>query len=107
MALALLAVGGCSSMRAVNFNINSEPNGSHVVLQKYDGGEWIYLGNTPVKAVTDIDTDRLHGSHGIAIKVMRAGYYDQVKELDAPTFWQEYKKEGSIFWSPRMVPVDQ
>ena len=81
---ALLA--GCSSKQSVQFKINSEPEGAHVVyrVSGVDGptrGEWIYLGHTPIRVVRQLDEETVTDADTITLKVMRAGYFDQVREV--------------------------
>jgi hypothetical protein len=115
-AVLLLAAGllvvtatGCSSKtQNVQFKINSEPEGSHVVMnvsgpERANSAEWIYLGHTPIRGVRQISEDEAEGVK-ITLKVMHAGYYDQVREWDGEAFWNEAVERGVIFWTPELIP---
>jgi hypothetical protein len=115
-ALLLLAAGlllvtatGCSSKtQNVQFKINSEPEGSHVVMnvsgpERANSSDWIYLGHTPIRGVRQIREDEAQGVK-ITLKVMHAGYYDQVREWDGEAFWNEAVERGVIFWTPELIP---
>ncbi len=109
--LALLAlVSGCSSsVRTVRFKVNSEPEGAHVVYRVLGEdipcqGQWIYLGNTPLRSVRQFSDEQLEKVGKITLKVMRRGYYDQVREWDGPSFLEEAEGRGVIFWTPELVP---
>jgi hypothetical protein len=108
----LLGAVGCSSKTAnVKFKINSEPEGSHVVMnisgpRRANSGEWIYLGHTPIRGVRQISEDESENVK-ITLKVMHAGYYDQVREWDGEAFWNEAVEKGVIFWTPELVPQPQ
>ncbi len=107
--LLLISAAGCSSKtQNVQFKINSEPEGSHVVMNlsgpdRQNSGEWIYLGHTPIRGVRQISEDEAQGVK-VTLKVMHAGYYDQVREWDGEAFWNEAVERGVIFWTPELVP---
>ncbi len=109
LLLAALFLGGCSGKQAVQFKINSEPEGAHVVYRVTGSespghGDWIYLGNTPIRSVRQLDEDTVSEADKITLKVMRAGYFDQIREWDGAAFWEEVSGKGVIFWTPRLVP---
>lgn len=112
VALLLLAVAvtGCSSkVQTVQFKINSEPEGSHVVLNVSgpklpNSADWIYLGHTPIRGVRQISEDKVAEANKITLKVMHAGYYDQIREWDGEAFWNEAVERGVIFWTPSLIP---
>ena len=107
--LLAFAVTGCSSkVQNVQFKINSEPEGSHVVLnvsgpELPNSADWIYLGHTPIRGVRQINEDDAAGAK-ITLKVMHAGYYDQVREWDGEAFWNEAVERGVVFWTPELIP---
>jgi len=103
-------LAGCSSpTKTVRMKIHSEPEGAYLVY-KVSGsempcsGKWIYLGNTPYRGVHQFSEDELEEAGKITIKVMRAGYHDQIMEWDGPGFWEEVESKGVIFWTPELVP---
>ena len=108
--LLAVAVTGCSSkVQTVQFKINSEPEGSHVVLNVSgpklpNSADWIYLGHTPIRGVRQISEDKVAEANKITLKVMHAGYYDQIREWDGEAFWNEAVERGVIFWTPELIP---
>lgn len=110
-ALAMLsAVSGCSDKTAIaNFKINSQPEGAHVLLQAMGkdlpcGGEWIYIGNTPLRGVRHFSQKRMENISKITLKVMHHGHQSQQREWDGPSFWDEAEGRGVIFWTPELIP---
>ena len=110
LILTAVFVSGCSSkVQTVQFKINSEPEGSHVVLNVSgpklpDSADWIYLGHTPIRGVRQISEDKVAEANKITLKVMHAGYYDQIREWDGESFWNEAVERGVIFWTPELIP---
>ena len=108
--LLAFSVTGCSSkIQTVQFKINSEPEGSHVVLnvsgpELPNSAEWIYLGHTPIRGVRQISEDKVAEANKVTLKVMHAGYYDQTREWDGESFWNEAVERGVIFWTPELIP---
>lgn len=106
----LSVVTGCSDKTAiVNFKINSEPEGAQVIYQAVGkdlpcGGEWIYLGNTPLRGVRHFSKKRMEKIDKITLKVMHHGHRSQQREWDGPSFWDEAEGRGVIFWTPEMIP---
>jgi hypothetical protein len=110
LILTAVFVSGCSSkVQTVQFKINSEPEGSHVVLNVSgpklpNSADWIYLGHTPIRGVRQISEDKVAEANKITLKVMHAGYYDQIREWDGEAFWNEAVERGVIFWTPSLIP---
>jgi len=108
--LLVVSVSGCASdVQTVQFKINSEPEGSHVVLnvsgpELANSADWIYLGHTPIRGVRQISEDKIADANKITLKVMHAGYYDQIREWDGEAFWNEAVERGVIFWTPELIP---
>ena len=108
MVLSVYITGCASDIQTVQFKINSEPEGSHVVLNvsgpdRPNSADWIYLGHTPIRGVRQLNEDNAAGAK-ITLKVMHAGYYDQVREWDGESFWNEAVERGVIFWTPELIP---
>lgn len=108
LLLAVVVTGCSSKVQTVQFKINSEPEGSHVVLnvsgpKRQNSADWIYLGHTPIRGVRQID-EKEASDVKITLKVMHAGYYDQVREWDGEAFWNEAVERGVIFWTPELIP---
>jgi hypothetical protein len=107
--LLAFAVTGCSSkVQTVQFKINSEPEGSHVVLnvsgpELPNSADWIYLGHTPIRGVRQLSKDNITKANKITLKVMHADYYDQIREWDGESFWNEAVERGVIFWTPELI----
>ncbi len=109
LALLVLSSACSPSVRTVRFKVNSEPEGAHVVYRVLGDdvpcqGQWIYLGNTPLRSVRRYSDEQLEHIGKITLKVMRRGYYDQVREWDGPSFLEEAEGRGVIFWTPELVP---
>ena len=95
-------------MQTVQFKINSEPEGAHVIMQvstpdTSGSADWIYMGNTPIRGVRQLDEDETEDAT-ITLKVIHTGYYDQVRKWDGESFWNEAVERGFIFWTPELVP---
>ncbi len=105
----LFSLSACgSSVKNVQFKINTEPEGAHLVYrqvdkQKESTADWIYLGNTPFRGVRVLDEKKISDTTKITLKVMHAGYYDQVKEWSGQSFIDEAEERGNIFWTPYLV----
>lgn len=105
----LLMVSGCADQKTVRFKINSVPKGAHVLYQVEGGesscqGQWLYLGNTPLQGVRQLDEDEVEGADKITLKVLHNGYHEQVKEWDGVGFWEEVEERDVIFWTPELIP---
>lgn len=107
--MSAVSFTGCASeVQTVKFKINSEPEGSHVVLNisgldRKNSSDWIYLGHTPIRIARQIKEDEAEGVK-ITLKVMHAGYYDQIREWDGEAFWNEAVERGVLFWTPELIP---
>jgi len=98
----VMALTGCSSKQAINFNVHTEPEGAHVVYQQ-DSSQWIYLGVTPLNLIEEIPG----GDNTITLKAMRCGYLEQAKEWRGEELQKENKEKGMIFWTPRLIKDTQ
>ncbi len=103
-------LSGCGpTTRHVQFRINSQPEGAHVVFNKSgriteDTQDWIYLGHTPLRGIRLLNEEKIEEAEKITLKVMHSGYYDQSREWDGQSFWDEAEDKGVIFWAPKLVP---
>lgn len=100
-----LTIAGCgSNKRSFAMKVHSDPLGAYVLMQiKYAGDEdsdWIFLGPTPV--VLD-KTVRFENATSVTLKVIRPGFFEQVKTWKAKDFVKEHKKFKKISWVPNMV----
>ncbi|MCI5147471.1 MAG: hypothetical protein D3923_18550 [Candidatus Electrothrix sp. AR3] len=113
LPVLLIALTGCGpTIRNMPFKVNSQPEGAHVVFNmsrplSQAPEDWIYLGNTPLRSVRLLNEKEVEDAGKVTLKVMHAGYYDQVKEWDGQTFWAEAENTGFIFWAPKLIPQPQ
>jgi hypothetical protein len=107
LLFALSLLSSCADSKAVRFKINSVPKGAHVLYQVKGGDiscqdKWIYLGNTPLQGVQHFSESTLKDTTKITLRIMHNGYYDQSKEWDGESFWQEIEEKDVIFWTPEL-----
>lgn len=100
-----LSVSACgSSKKNFAMKIHSDPLGAYVLMQvKYKGDEnpeWLFLGPTPVVLEKAVSFDK---ATTVSLKVIRPGFYEQVKTWKAKDFVKEHKKYKKISWVPNMV----
>ncbi|MEM7359488.1 MAG: hypothetical protein AAF431_10345 [Pseudomonadota bacterium] len=100
-----LVLSACGSKkRNVALKLHSDPLGAYALMQiKYKGDEnpeWIFLGPTPVVGNKELKMD---GAKSVSLKVIRPGFYEQVKTWKAKDFIKEYRKNKQIIWVPNMV----
>ena len=65
-----------------------------------ENSDWIFLGPTPVitnKKVTFKDAT------SVSLKVIRPGFYEQVKTWSVKDFLKEHRQNDKIQWVPNMV----
>ena len=103
--LICLMVSACgSNKKTVSLNLQSDPLGAYALLQvKYKGEEdsdWIFLGPTPITIDKSI---RMEGASSVSLKVIRPGFYEQVKTWNAKDFIKEQRRNKEIIWVPNMV----
>jgi len=109
-ALAGLLAAGCASyVQDVPFTVNSEPPGSFVLLQTkipaqnlYD---WVYMGTTPLSFEREMDFRQLRQAESISLRMLKEGYFEQVKTWSPEDFYELYDDEGGISWDPHLVPM--
>ena len=105
LVLICAFISACGpNKKNVSMNVQSDPLGAYALMQvKYKGNEnsdWIFLGPTPIIADKLILMD---GATSVSLKVIRPGFYEQVKTWKAKEFIKEQKKNKSIIWVPNMV----
>lgn len=104
IALGLLVSACGSNKRDVTMKIHSDPLGAYTLMQvKYEGEEnndWIFLGPTPITMDRSID---LSDATEVSLKVIRPGFYEQVKSWKARDFIAENRDRDGIIWVPNMV----
>lgn len=99
------AVSACgSSKKNFSMKVHSDPLGAYALMQvKYKGDEnpeWIFLGPTPVIVDKSI---RLDGASSVSLKVIRPGFFEQVKSWNIKDFKKEYSRDKKISWVPSLV----
>ncbi len=100
-----LAISACgSNKKTVSLNLQSDPLGAYASLQvKYKGEEdsdWLFLGPTPITIDKSI---RMEGASSVSLKVIRPGFYQQVKTWNAKDFIKEKRRNKEMVWVPNMV----
>jgi hypothetical protein len=100
-----LLISACgSNKKTVSLNLHSDPLGAYALLQvKYKGEEdsdWIFLGPTPVSIDKSI---RMDGASSVSLKVIRPGFFEQIKTWKAKDFIKEQRRNKEIVWVPNMV----
>jgi hypothetical protein len=102
-----LLMGCATGTRPVSFTINSEPPGGFIVLQflQPEISDWIFIGNTPLVTVLQVDMEKVKVSRTITLKVMKQGYFDQTKVWEGKRFMNEFQQKGGVYWSPVLVPA--
>ena len=111
LAMGLIAVlSACGSTKPVKFTVHSEPPGGYVLMQVRGAGggdaDWVYLGNTPVVTVRQMDMAAIESAQSVALRIMREGFFEQTKEWGGKTFNKETEEKGTIFWNPKLVPAN-
>ena len=103
--LICVALSACgSNKKNISMKLHSDPLGAYALMQvKYKGDEnsdWIYLGPTPIVMDKLVAMD---GATSVSLKVIRPGFYEQVKTWKAKDFLKEQKQSKGIVWVPNMV----
>jgi len=104
IALGFVVTACGSNKRDVSMKIHSDPLGAYTLMQiKYEGEEdndWIYLGPTPVTMDKSIN---LNDATEVSLKVIRPGFFEQVKSWKPRDFIAENRDRDGIIWVPNMV----
>ncbi|NND00079.1 MAG: hypothetical protein HKN85_07855 [Gammaproteobacteria bacterium] len=102
VCLLISACGG--NKKNISINLQSDPLGAYALMQvKYKGKEdsdWIFLGPTPIVVDKQLV---MAGATSVSLKVIRPGFYEQVKSWKAKDFMKELKQQKEIVWVPNMV----
>ncbi len=98
-------VSACgSSKKNFAMKVHSDPLGAYALMQvKYKGDEnpeWIFLGPTPIVVDKSI---KLSGASSVSLKVIRPGFFEQVKSWSIKDFKKEYSRTKKISWVPSLV----
>lgn len=84
--------------------LHSDPQGAYALMQVKEKGneqtDWIFLGPTPIVTNRAIKFD---GASSVSLKVIRPGFYEQVKTWSVRDFLKEHKQNKEIVWVPNMV----
>lgn len=104
LSIALLTSACGSNKRDIAMKLHSDPLGAYALMQvKYEGDDnpdWIFLGPTPIVTNKEIS---FKNASSVSLKVIRPGFYEQVKTWSAKDFMKEYKQNKTIAWIPNMV----
>ena len=104
-ACVTLTLVGCgSSKRDIAVNVHSDPLGAYALMKvsykKDDNSDWIFLGPTPIVIDKSI---KFSGATSVSLKVIRPGFYEQVKTWSAKDFKREHSRNKEINWVPSLV----
>lgn len=84
--------------------LHSDPQGAYALMQvkhrRSEQSDWIYLGPTPIIANRTMSFD---GATSVSFKVIRTGFFEQVKTWSVRDFLQEHRRNKGIVWVPNMV----
>lgn len=94
-----------SNKRQVPISVLSDPLGAYAMIKveykkQEDDSDWIYLGPTPINLNRTINFD---GATEISIKVIKEGFFEQVKSWEAKKFLSDYKNKNRVIWTPSLV----
>lgn len=103
-ALAALLTACGSSKKNISMKLHSDPLGAYVLLQVNEKGnednDWIFLGPTPIVGSKKLN---FKGASSVSLKVIRPGFYEQVKTWSVRDFLKENREQDGIVWIPNMV----
>jgi hypothetical protein len=111
-AVLSLATACAPAVRTVPLTIQSDPMGAYVLFQvqadrrdqrSYD---WVYLGNTPLKTRRSVLNEDLKNADAFIVRIIKEGFLDQEKAYTGKQMVTEAKSKGTVFWNPRLVPVN-
>mgnify|MGYP000038017988 CR=1 FL=1 len=101
-ALLLSACG--SGKKDFKVNVMSDPLGAYALMQvtykDESNSDWIFLGPTPIDIQKKVS---FANAESVSLKVIRPGFYEQVKTWKAKDFVKEHKSGKGIRWVPNMV----
>ena len=103
--MVCILISACgTNQKNISMKLHSDPLGAYALMQvKYRGNEnseWIFLGPTPIVIDKLVS---MEGATSVSLKVIRPGFYEQVKTWKAKEFLNEQKKNKAIVWVPNMV----
>ncbi len=103
--LAIFLLGGCGkTIHPVKMVVHSDPQGGYVLYKAPSTyGQWIYLGSTPVKTVQMVDEETMTENSKFALRILRNGFHEQMKEWDGETFLEMFEGQGKVFWTPHLI----
>lgn len=104
LATALLISACGSGKKDFKVNVMSDPLGAYALLQvtykDESNSDWIFLGPTPIDIQKQVSFDN---AQTVSLKVIRPGFFEQVKTWKARDFVKEHKSNKGITWVPNMV----
>lgn len=103
--IVCILISACgANKKNISMKLHSDPLGAYALMQvKYKGNEnseWIFLGPTPIVVDKLVP---MKGATSVSLKVIRPGFFEQVKTWKAKEFLKEQKKNKAIVWVPNMV----
>ena len=103
-AASLLLTACGSGKRDFSMNVHSDPLGAYALMKvtykKDDNTDWVFLGPTPIVIDKSI---KFSGAQSVSLKVIRPGFYEQVKTWKAKDFVREHSRNKEINWVPALV----
>ena len=104
LALSLMMTACSPNRKDVPIQVHSDPLGAYALMQvkrKKDlDNDWIFLGPTPINLEKSVNFD---GVTQVSIKVIRAGFYEQVKSWTKKDFIRESQQGDGILYIPNLV----
>ncbi|MGH1539769.1 MAG: hypothetical protein ACRBHB_05045 [Arenicella sp.] len=105
IALVALMLSACgSNKKQIPISVLSDPLGAYAMIKveykEKDQSDWIFLGPTPVKLNRSINFKK---ATRVSIKVVKEGFFEQVKTWPAKEFLKEYKDRNKVLWLPSLV----
>ena len=99
----MLAACG-SGKKNISMNVLSDPLGAYAMMkvtyENEDQSDWIFLGPTPIDMQRQVI---FANAKTVSLKVIRNGFFEQVKTWKAKDFIKEHKANDGITWVPNMV----
>ncbi len=93
-----------SNKKNIAMKLHSDPQGAYALMQVTQKGneqaDWVFLGPTPVVTNREVVLD---GASTVSLKVIRPGFFEQVKTWSVKDFLKEYRQTNEIVWVPNMV----
>lgn len=103
-SLLILLTACGSGKKNFSMNVLSDPLGAYALMQitykENENADWIFLGPTPIDIQKQVQWD---AAQTVSLKVLKDGFYEQVKTWKAKDFLKEHKANNGITWVPNLV----